>query len=171
MTSSDRTAMTLNDLEAALEAYGADRTRWPAPLRHALSTIISTNPEAERMLREAEAFDRLLDAAPTLSADAVARLAGRIDEAAMRQPRLVGAEGMPKAPLSSGPQRRPIRRFDHAMAAMALAASLVFGILVGQSPVVDPAAQLLIGSSGDDGSGPQIASVDDADGLLEEDLL
>ncbi|MBX9684373.1 MAG: hypothetical protein K2X41_11345 [Hyphomicrobium sp.] len=171
MTSSDRTAMTLNDLEAALEAYGADRTRWPAPLRHALSTIISTNPEAGRMLREAEAFDRLLDAAPTLSADAVARLAGRIDEAAMRQPRLVGAEGMPKASQSSVPQRRPIRRFDHAIAAAALAASLVFGIVVGQSPVVDPAAQLLIGSSGDDASGPQIASVDDADGLLEEDLL
>ena len=31
----------LDKLEATLDTYGADRTRWPAPLRHALSGLIA----------------------------------------------------------------------------------------------------------------------------------
>ncbi len=36
------------DLEATLDTYGADRTRWPAPLRHELSGLIAGNRGREK---------------------------------------------------------------------------------------------------------------------------
>ena len=57
----------LDKLEAALDTYGADRTRWPAPLRLTLSGLIAGNPQAQKMLKDAEAFDQLLDSAPLSS--------------------------------------------------------------------------------------------------------
>ena len=43
----------LDRLEATLDTYGADRTRWPAPLRHDLSGLIAGNEDARRLLRDA----------------------------------------------------------------------------------------------------------------------
>ena len=47
-----------------VEAYGADTDRWPEDRRHWAQAVASQTPEAETLLREAEAVDRLLDLAP-----------------------------------------------------------------------------------------------------------
>ena len=51
-------------LKDVLDAYGADRTRWPAASRREISALLAVSQEARRLVAEAEAFDRLLDAAP-----------------------------------------------------------------------------------------------------------
>lgn len=159
----------LADLQSALDAFGADRTRWPARVRHELSSFVAANADAQRLLREAEAFDRLLDAAPTLGPDKIDALVGRICAAAERQPRAVHANE-PRAAESawiSGFGRR-----EQTWAAAALAASLVIGIFAGQTPSIDPAGSLLTESSanGDNGA-QQLASTDEVDSLSDEDLL
>lgn len=170
MTNKDRTASSLQDLESALDTFGADRTRWPAPVRLALSSLIASNAQAQQMVREAEAFDRILDQAPSLSNEAIKRLAGRIEADAVRQPRLVSSGSAATAtPRGFGFGGR-----QHGMAAAALAASLVLGILVGQTSALNPAAELLIGQSNttsDTSTASLLANVDEAEGLLDEDLL
>ena len=162
-------ARRLADLQSALDAFGADRTRWPARLRHDFLSFIATNADAQRLLREAEAFDRLLDAAPTLGPDKIDALVGRICAAAERQPRAIHAKEPPAAEpaWSSGFGRR-----ERTFAAAALAASLLIGIFAGQAPSIDPTGSLLTESSvnGDNGS-QQLASMDEVDSLSDEDLL
>jgi hypothetical protein len=155
----------LDKLEAALDTYGGDRTRWPAPLRLALSGLIAGNAEAQRMLRDAEAFDRLLDRAPQYDVARLGKLKERIAAAAVRQPRLVATRPVTKA-------NPGVRRY-HGLAATALAASLVLGIFAGQFKVVNSTADVLFGgdSVGTTTNSRQLAQTDDADSLLDEDLL
>jgi hypothetical protein len=151
----------LDSLEAALDTYGADRTRWPAPLRHELSALIADSAEARKLLRDAELFDQLLDQAPQYDGSRLDGLKKRIEAAVGHQPRLV----------STRPQTRqlPVLRRNHGWAATALAASLVLGVLAGQSNVVNSFWGSNSGSSAN--AAPQIAQTDDGDALLDEDLL
>jgi hypothetical protein len=151
----------LDQLEATLDTYGADRTRWPAPLRHALSGLIAGNAEAQELLKKAEIFDRLLDKAPQYDAARAGRLADRIVAAAERQPRLIAdrREAM----------GHPALRHRHGLAATALAASLVLGVLAGQSKIFN---ELLVGDGARAPSiSQQLAQTDEADSFLDEDLL
>jgi len=159
----------LDKLEAALDTYGADRTRWPAPLRLSLSGFIAGNSDAERMLKDAEAFDRLLDSAPQYDAGRLGKLSDRIVAAAERQPRLItNAAGPAK---SGGSAWSAIRR-HHGFAATALAASLVLGVFAGQLNVFNSTADVLLGGNRDNPTtARQLAQTDDADGFLDEDLL
>ena len=160
----------LDKLEAALDAYGADRTRWPAPLRLALSGLIASSSEAQRMLRDAEAFDRLLDQAPQYDQSRLEGLSQRIMATAERQPRVV-ANGSPSGPRATeraaawGWQRR-----HHGFAATALAASLVLGVFAGQLNFLNSSAEVILGAS-ENASATRIAQSDDTDVLLDEDLL
>jgi hypothetical protein len=148
----------LGGLEAALDTYGADRTRWPAPLRHELSALIADSSDAQKMLRDAELFDQLLDRAPQYDASRLEGLKQRIATAAAHQPRLVTSH--PKAV----PQPAP--RHHQGWAVTALAASLILGVLAGQSSVVSS----LLGSNSPYAS-RQVAQTDDPDVLLDEDML
>lgn len=164
MTNTDKGR--LGELEAVLDAYGADRTRWPAPVRHTLSSFISGSAEAQRLVREAEAFDRLLDAAPTLADERVGELARRIADSAARQPRVVH-EGV------AAPKRAPIFGLrEQGWAAAALAASLALGVFAGQLPAINSASTFLIeaADSGDDANSQQTATLD-IDDLSDEELL
>jgi hypothetical protein len=154
----------LDKLEATLDAYGADRTRWPAPLRHALSGLIAGNADAQKLLRDAEAFDRVLDSAPQYDASRLASLTERIVAAAERQPRVV-AERRDVA-MSAMPA---MSRRHNGLAATALAASLVLGVLAGQTS----AFNALLGGDGSRATSAsmQIAQSDDSDACLDEDLL
>jgi hypothetical protein len=148
MTRKGLDTVGLDKLEATLDTYGADRTRWPAPLRHALSGLIAGNAEAQELLKKAEIFDRLLDKAPQYDAARAGRLADRIVAAAERQPRLMTTD------------RRE---------ATALAASLVLGVIAGQSKIFN---ELLVGDGARaTGISQQLAQTDDADSFLDEDLL
>jgi hypothetical protein len=155
----------LDKLEATLDTYGADRTRWPAPVRHALSGLIAGNVEAQKLLKDAEAFDRLLDQAPRYDAARVERLRERIAAAAARQPRLISARPKEAA--------RPVLRRNHGLVATALAASLVLGIFAGQTSVVSRTTDTILNGDGVGyaSSGKQMAQTDEAGSLLDGDLL
>lgn len=155
----------LDKLEATLDTYGADRTRWPAPVRHALSGLIAGNTEAQKLLKDAEAFDRLLDKAPRYDAARLNRLRERIAAAAVRQPRLIATR--PKTMMS------PVLRRHTGLVATALAASLVLGIFAGQSSIISRTADTILNGDGVGyaSSGRQMAQTDEAGSLLSEDLL
>jgi hypothetical protein len=154
----------LDKLEATLDTYGADRTRWPAPLRHALSGLIASNAEAQKRLKDAEAFDRLLDKAPPHDGARLGGLAERIAAAAERQPRIVAERRQPVAYSYSSRLRH-----HHGLAATALAASLVLGVLAGQSSALN---SLFVGDGSHAASvSRQMAQTDEADSFLDEDLL
>jgi hypothetical protein len=164
MTRDGARPIGLDKLEAALDTYGADRTRWPAPLRHTLSALIAGNGEAQKMLEDAEAFDRLLDCAPRYDARRLGKLKDRIATVAERQPRLVSAHATKSA--------APRLRRHHGLAATALAASLVLGVFAGQSSFLNTAADSLLGGDSNGSKvSRQMAQSDDADSLLDEDLL
>jgi hypothetical protein len=148
----------LDGLEAALDTYGADRTRWPAPLRHDLSALIADSGEARKMLRDAELFDTLLDRAPQYDASRLDGLKQRIASAAAHQPRLIVTH--------PEPAQRAVPRRHQGLAVTALAASLVLGVLAGQSSVVSS----LLGTNSAYAS-RQVAHADDPDILLDEDML
>jgi hypothetical protein len=159
----------LDKLEAALDTYGADRTRWPAPLRLSLSGLIAGNSDAEKMLKDAEAFDRLLDSAPQYDASGLGKLSDRIIAAAERHPRLIAGGTQPAK--SGGSAWSALRR-HHGLAATALAASLVLGVFAGQLNVFNSTADILLGGNPDNPTiSKQLALTDDADGFLDEDLL
>lgn len=76
-------------LEMTLEIYGADRTRWPVQRRHELSQFIAASAEAQKLIADAAAFDRLLDSAPTVDIDRQKDLFARIMSEVERAPRVV----------------------------------------------------------------------------------
>jgi len=163
--------MGLDKLEAALDTYGADRTRWPAPLRLALSGLIASSAEARNMLKDAEAFDRLLDKAPQYDQSRLDTLSKRIAFAAERQPRLVASGAGHVGESAKRPKAWPGQRRHHGFAATALAASLVLGVFAGQLNVFNTSAEALLGGGNGSASNTKIAQTDEADGLLDEDLL
>lgn len=57
--------MSMDRLRALTEAYGADRRRWPEAERAAVEAAVAEDrSQAERLLREADAVDAVLDASP-----------------------------------------------------------------------------------------------------------
>jgi hypothetical protein len=156
-------------LEMALDTYGADRTRWPAPLRLELSGLIANSREAQKMLADAAAFERVLDMAPQFDSSRLDQLSDRIAASAQRQPRLLEGGG-----LSAGGSTAswPAPRRQHGIVATALAASLVLGVFAGQFNVFNSTADVVLGGEeGDHLIQRQYAQTDDADGLLDEDTL
>ena len=163
-TAPDTTTIKL--LAATLESFGADRTRWPVHVRRDLSSLIADNQDAQRLLAEAAALDHLLDLAPRVSRAAKSALAERIAVQAARS-------GVSQISRRSG-FGRPLARKDNAYAGMALAASLVLGLLAGSQQGLAPALREVAASAGleNAASGSQIAaSSDDSFGLVSEDLL
>lgn len=57
--------MTIERFKVLVEAYGANPARWPEAERAVAEAFANATPEAQRVLAESSALDRLLDAAPT----------------------------------------------------------------------------------------------------------
>ena len=116
-------------------------------------------------------FDRLLDSAPQYDMARLDGLSNRIAAAVEHQPRIVSRNASaPSAKFKSG--WLPLRRYN-GVAATALAASLMLGVFAGQLNMFNSAADVLL-SGGDLGtqvSAKQMAQTDDAEGLMDEDLL
>ncbi len=168
MTNNSKTGMAL--LEVTLEVYGADRTRWPLEVRRALSGLLSENAEARRLLAEGAALDRLLDLAPALENGRVPALSDRIAAASRITPRVAATANVTAPKKAVWPARR-------AVSGMALAASLVLGIVAGQSVEMAPAVAELAAAVGID-AGSEVASGnntvalgDEAETAFDEDLL
>lgn len=157
MTNMNNTTMTLADLEALLDVYGGDRTRWPADARASVAQLVARDAKAVRLLAEAEALDRVLERAPLPSLAREAALADRIVAAAGRSPRMVKlvpagteAEAEDAAQPAAAPLRRPGARGvslmrTEARAAGLLAAALMFGVVMGISNLPQRLLPMLAG--------------------------
>lgn len=161
----------LDKLEAALDTYGADRTRWPAPLRLALSGLIAGSADARSMLKDAEAFDRLLDKAPQYDQSRLDNLSQRIVSVAERQPRIVAGGASFVSESAKRPTAWPGMRRNHGFAATTLAASLVLGVFAGQLNIFNSSAEVFLGGGSGNASSTKMAQTDEADVFLDEDLL
>lgn len=155
-------------LGEALERYGSDRTRWPAPVRRDLAGLLAGNAEAQRRLAEAEALDRLLDLMPDEPEIDTRALASRIMAAAEAE-----APIRTRAPV---PARRVAPSAESPWAAAALlAASLVLGTVFGVSGTFNSALETVASSaetSDEASTDPgQIAFDSGSLDLFEEDLL
>lgn len=170
MTATGGKAPGLKLLEQTLEIYGADRTRWPAHVRRDLSGLTGTDSTAQRMVKEAEAFDRLLDLAPLVPDARIAALAGRIAKSASTTPRLAVHTNEAREQRARKPASNLYRRAN-AAAGLALAASLLLGIFAGGSQSSLTGVQEVAAAVGLDNTSGQIALGDDTDAYANEDLL
>jgi negative regulator of sigma E activity len=136
-------------------------------VRARLSAFVAGNREAQKRVSAARALDRVLDFAPRLSDAQTAALAQRIVARAAHQPRIVAKSDVT-------PSRHWLRqRGNHGVAAAALAASLMIGVLAGQNTAFATLTDAIVGGTGtiSSAAGQQVAQGDEADALLDEDLL
>ena len=176
-------SMTPAEFERLLDVYGADRTRWPVDARTAAAQLVANDAEARRLLAETEALDRVLQKAPVPALAAEAALAERIVVAALRSPRMVKlppsseaaagpAEPVQAAAVPSAAGRslpglggRRLRLLSREAGAVGfLAASLVIGVVIGNSslpPEILPALADIAGLSSDGDELVQIALSDE----------
>ena len=160
----------LETLEQVLDRFGADRTRWPAPVRRDFAGLIATDPGAKARLREAEALDRLLDLAPQPPVDTRA-LSDRIMAAALAEAPTVL---QPQARVAWARSDRRTSVSAQWPAAAALAASLVLGAIFGMSGVFDTTVGPLVADTSYDteyDSGRIALGTSDTADLFEEDFL
>jgi hypothetical protein len=144
-------SMTLGEFARLLDVYGGERARWPAEARAAAAHLVARDAQAQQLLAEAEALDRVLQKAPLPPLAAEAALAERIVAAAQRSPRMVKlldatsattggvpiqAASMPAAARRTGLTKAPgqWRLLSREAGAIGfLAASLVIGVVIGHS--------------------------------------
>ena len=99
MTSNNENATPLDELAHLLEVWGGEPARWPVRVRLRIATIEAAEPDAQRLLAQARAFDRVFDA----GRDALARLAP--DKArALTDRILAAAMATAPAPPASAPE-------------------------------------------------------------------
>ena len=198
MTNNARERREIEALGQLIERFGADRTRWPAPERLRFAALLKDHAVAQRMLREAAAFDRLLDLAPLVAEPRHAALCERIVAKAMTEPRVTAqaasittAAGRPPeielagsnvasmaAARERGATSRPVRprwmpeRSSWPVAAL-LAASLVVGIFAGSTGVFPEVGLGLAGVAASDADieGRALALGPDVGGTADEDTL
>ena len=69
-TDNGKSQMTRDEFAELVDTFGADRTRWPLLRRHRAEALLASDPGVSRVLDEAAALDRVLDAAkPAASTD------------------------------------------------------------------------------------------------------
>lgn len=134
-------ASEIEALAHRLEVSGADRTRWPAQERLRFAPLIAHDDAARRLVAEAAALDRVMDMAPALDGARLGPLIDRIVAAAAAEGQRGDGNVLPfdragKAPYAARPA--PHRNGNFQAAAL-LAASLVVGVFVGTSGLVDNA--------------------------------
>lgn len=163
----------LTRLERVLDIFGTDQKRWPEHERGALEMLIETNADARRLIGEARALARAMDAAPApkASASLKSRIAAAILEDTGRSAHTVPFQRAQTRSMHSLPTRRGVRVM---WPAAALAASFALGLYLGVAGIggtaVDGAFQVINSgiSGGDAGS---ISWLDDDARIDEEGLL
>src|SRR5262245_52400942 len=177
MTSMSNMSVTLAEFRQLLDVYGADRVRWPVDVRAAAAQLVARDAEARRLLAEAEALDRVLESAPVPALAVEAALAERIVAAAQRSPRIVKLEdarpvapgaspvqGAAVPPVATASNRRSWLLRKEARALGLLAASLVIGVVLGNSeltPQLLPELADIAGLTSDSGGLVQVALSDE----------
>jgi hypothetical protein len=155
----------LAQLEAVLDVHGAKPARWPEEVRAELLAFTAQDPQAARLLAEAEALDRLLGRGPSALPQG---LDARILAAAAALPQT--NERGAAIRLNSTSTRRANRGLAQPAGGRRiwpeltlLAASLFLGLLIGVSGQALPALQSVAALAGDeDGWGISGLLFDDA---------
>lgn len=181
----DRSNMPPGDLEALLDAYGADMSRWPKQAQARAGVLLASDAGAGRLMAEAKALDALLGRAQLLTQERRNALADRIvaealsdaSQTATREvtPRKTGVvipwpgvareRTVPAWKLG----RRPVWS-----AAALLAASLCVGIFVGMQDLAPGTVNNLMEAVTMDSDFDQTAAAIGSDGLsvaLDEEFL
>ncbi len=182
----DRSNMAPDDLEALLEAYGADTSRWPKPAQARAGILLASDVQANRLMAEAKALDALLSHAPLPAQKRQSALAERIVAQALNgtshdagkvaaTPRKSGIViPWPGAARErSAPAWKPSRRPAWSAAAL-LAASLSLGVFVGMQDLAPSAINNLMEAVAMDSDFDQTAAAISSDGLsvaLDEEFL
>src|SRR5450631_3033692 len=140
-------------LQAVLDAVGANPARWPAGEAEALRALTGSDPQASRMLAEAQALDRVLAAAPSGAAGRFEGLADRImgqaNGAGKALPNTADIVVLPKRARAAPGHfsGRPLKLWPMLGA---MAAALVIGFYLGGSDLLAPAMQQVAGLSQDE---------------------
>jgi len=136
----------IEQLETALDAFGANPARWPVDRRARLSAFVESDEDALRRFRDAKAFERLIGQAPQGASST--DLENRIVNAALVLPQQRGDERSKIVSFASAVrQDKPIVRGQSeggrrpVWGAAMLAASLMIGVYIGVSGDVIPALQ------------------------------
>jgi hypothetical protein len=146
-----KTPLSRAEIERLTTTYGADRTRWPVASVRPTLAVVERDVALARLEAEERALDALLARArPEVTPDRLAALTDRIVAAAERTPRLAAVTlseppalavsvatkpaATPARPMGDLTRRRDLRR-----SLAAIAASLVLGVSVGQSGLLDVA--------------------------------
>ena len=130
--------MGLDKLEATLDTYGADRTRWPAPLRLALSGLIAGNAEAQKTAEGCRGLRSSSRSSAAIRCGASRQAQG----ADRRGRRATAATCLDRPALAAAAPR--ICAAITGLAATALAASLVLGVFAGQTSVLNTTADTIL---------------------------
>jgi len=148
MNGQDHRVNEIAALSRVLDAFGSDRSRWPAGAAERFRPLLAEAPQARALLAEARALERVLDQAPRPSGERMRALTERIVA--------IVETGEPEATATPGSGGRvialPTRIRDIGRAAAAadrnvwqtaalLAACLVAGVYLGASPAVTPVLQ------------------------------
>jgi hypothetical protein len=133
MSPKTSTSMSVSEFGRFIDVNGADRTRWPLSARASAASLLAVNAEARRILAEADALDAVLSRAVDVGGFNLSELSARIvanrGDQVVAQPDKTGLTGV------------PVRRVQHSRAefwpgAALLAASLMIGIMLGQSQLI-----------------------------------
>jgi hypothetical protein len=169
----------LQALAELLDTYGVDRSRWPVGARARFEPLIGDSPDAQRLVGDAKALDRLLAQAPQAPARQVEAVKARIfaeigAEVADATAGSGNVVAMKRPAATAGPSPNAARRVLWREA-MVLAASLVLGVVGGTTGAFEAAGiplPGLLGAATDsefDVSGTALGS--DFAGVGEEDTL
>jgi len=131
-----------------LDAYGAEPARWPESERGPAQALLASDADAQRALREAASFDRLLDDG-SVALEPSAALRRAVAEIPLRAPRVVAM---------------PWLLASFARGALAAALVLALGVVAGAATAADePAAGTAVATVTVDGQ--------QVDGAADEDSL
>lgn len=190
MTKTQTSRPQIERLQMVLDVHGSDRDRWPAADRLQLARLLANDLEAQQLLAEAKAFDRLLDMAPSLPQERTAALARRIVAAAQSEGRpaddVKGAVDRTDSTTTgvTKPLYRPMPSFGRsgwsngrnrtaAGSAALLVASLFMGLVAGAVLLPGellPGARVL-GEANDEYLLQQLVMGEDGNDATDEDLL
>lgn len=145
MSADDKRQPELARLRRLLDAYGADRRRWPRGAEPDVAALLAAEPAARAADAEARALDRVLDGAPGVEADRARALADRIVAEALTRPATASGTVIDLAARRGERTGRVLPRRQLWQAAAAMAASLLLGVVVGGTDLLGGALDGITG--------------------------